>query len=209
MAVDLSHQAIPAAKHPETPSDLAPPVRHRWSPRAFLDKPVTPETLRTLLEAARWSASSSNEQPWRFIVARREEPEEFARLLSVLVERNQLWAKSAPVLLLTVAKRTFTTSGKPNRFHLHDTGAATAAIAIQAASMGLQIHGMGGFSADKARETFAIPEDFEPGAAIALGYPGPAESLPADFQAGETAKRARKPFAEIVFAKKWGTPAEL
>lgn len=203
MTDDVLKQTIPPEKLPETDAELIPPIRHRWSPRAFLDKPVPADVLRTVLEAARWAASSSNEQPWRYIVARREDAEEFARLLSVLVEKNQMWAKAAPVLMLSVAKRT-THSGRPNRHYLHDTGAASALLAIQAAAMGLQLHQMGGFDSAKAREVFGIPEDFEPAAAMALGYPGPAELAPPDFRAGETAKRVRKPLSELAFNSKWG-----
>src|ERR1051325_2037789 len=121
---------IPPVKLPDSAAVLAAPCRGRWSPRAFLDKSVDLPTLRALLEAARWAASSSNEQPWRFIVARREDADEYARLLSVLVEKNQQWAKAAPVLLLSVAKMT-RGNGKPNRHYLHDTGAAAATLCIQ------------------------------------------------------------------------------
>jgi nitroreductase len=209
MGVDLSGQAIPAVKHAETSFEVIPPIRNRWSPRAFLDKPVTREQLRILLEAARWSASCFNEQPWRYLVARKEEKDAFAKLLGVLAEKNQQWAKGAAVLMLSAGKKTFAHNGKPNRHGLHDTGAASTAMAIQAASMGLQLHQMAGFDADKARAAFNIPDDFEPGAAIAIGYPGPAAALPADFQKGETAPRTRKPVAEFAFGTTWGTAAEL
>lgn len=200
--------AIPPVKLPDVAAELAAPIRDRWSPRAFLDKTVEIAALRTLLNAARWAASSSNEQPWRFIVARREDPAEFARLLSVLVEKNQQWAKGAPVLLLSVAKKT-RGNGKPNRHYLHDTGAAAATLCLQASAIGLQAHQMGGFDADAARAIFGIPDDFEPGAAMALGYPGAAESLPEDFKKSELAPRTRKPLAEIAFTTTWGTSLAL
>ena len=200
---DSPAPVIPRQKLPQTDAALITPIRHRWSPRGFLDKSVPVEVLRTVLEAARWAASSSNEQPWRYIVARREQPEEFSKLLSVLVEKNQLWAKGAPVLILSVAKRT-TTSGRQNRHSLHDTGAASATLSIQAAELGLQIHQMGGFDQNKAREVFGIPEDFEPVAAMALGYPGTPETAPEDFRAGETSPRMRKPLSELAFSSKCG-----
>jgi len=206
---DLSATAIPPIKLPDTPADLAPPICHRWSPRAFLDKPVPKEALRAVLEAARWAASCSNEQPWRFIVATKDQPEPYAQLLGILVEKNQLWARAAPVLLLSVAKKTLTYKGRPNRHGLYDTGAAAATLCIQAAALGLQAHSMAGYDAAKACEVFGIPEDFEPGAAIALGYPGPADLAPEDFRASETAPRTRKPLAELVFTTTWGTPANL
>ncbi len=204
MSLDLSAQAIPPFKHPQTTAELTPPIAHRWSPRAFLDKPVTQKTLHTILEAARWAASCNNEQPWRYIVARRENPGQFKQLLSVLVEKNQRWARGAPVLMLSAAKRTFAHSGKPNRFFLHDLGAASATLAIQAASMGVQVHQMAGLEIEKAREVFKIPEDFEPGAALALGYPAPAGDAPEEFRAGESSPRTRKALAELVFSSTWG-----
>jgi nitroreductase len=204
MPVDLSGQAIPAQKHAQTSFDVLPQIRNRWSPRAFLPRPVPAQTLRILLEAARWSASCFNEQPWRYLVATREKPEAYARLLSILAEKNQRWAGTAPVLMLSVASTIFAKNSKPNRHHLHDTGAASAALAIQAASMGLQVHQMAGFDAARAREALGIPADFEPAAAIAVGYPGPAELAQEEFRAGETAPRVRRPVEEFVFGEKWG-----
>jgi nitroreductase len=202
---DLSPTVIPAVKQADTVPGVIGPIRNRWSPRAFLDKPVSREDLRTLLEAARWAASCFNEQPWRFIVATKDRPEEYARMLSVLVEKNQAWAKSAPVLLLSVAKKTFTHNGKPNRHGLYDTGAAAMALCVQAAAMGLATHQMAGYDALKARELLHIPDDFEPGAAIAVGYAGPAEALPEDFRKSELAPRTRKALPEIAFTTEWGT----
>jgi nitroreductase len=204
MPVDLSGQAIPAHKHAQTSFEVIPQIRNRWSPRAFLPKPVPAATLRVLLEAARWAASCFNEQPWRFIVATKEKPEDYAKLLGILVEKNQRWAGSAPVLMLSVASKSFAYNKKPNRHYLHDTGAAAAQMAVQAASMGLQLHQMAGFDAAKAREVFGIPEDFEPAAAMALGYPAPADAAPEEFRAGEAAARARRPVEEFVFGARWG-----
>jgi nitroreductase len=206
---DLSSQAIPPVKQPDTVPAVIDPIRNRWSPRAFLDKPVSREDLRTLLEAARWAASCFNEQPWRFIIATKDNPDEFARLLSILAEMNQLWAKSAPVLLLSVYKKTFSHNGKPNRHGIYDTGAAATLLGVQAAAMGLATHQMAGYDPAKARDLFHIPDDFEPGAAMALGYPGPADSLPEDFQKSELAPRTRKPLPEIAFTTTWGAPANL
>jgi nitroreductase len=206
---DLSSQVIPAHKRPDTVPTVIDPIRNRWSPRAFLDKPVSRADLRTLLQAARWAASCFNEQPWRFILATKDNPEEYARLLSVLVEKNQAWAKSAPVLLLSVTKKTFTHNAKPNRTANYDTGAAAQLLCVQAASMGLATHQMAGLDSAKARELFHIPDDFEPGAAMALGYAGPAESLPEDFQKSELAPRTRKSLPEIAFTTTWGIPADL
>jgi nitroreductase len=206
---NLSAQVILHIKRADTVPGVIDPIRNRWSPRAWLDKPVSREDLCTLLEAARWAASSNNEQPWRFLVATKDNPDEFARLLSVLNGRNQLWAKAAPVLLLAVCKKTFSHNGKPNRHGMYDTGAAAQLFCIQAAAMGLATHQMAGYDPAKARELFHIPDDFEPGAAMALGYAGPADSLPEDFQKSERAPRTRKPLPELAFTTAWGTPANL
>jgi len=181
-------------------------IRKRWSPRAFSQKPVGEAALRSLLEAARWAASCFNEQPWRFLVARRENPEEFARMLSCLVEGNQKWAGNAPVLMLTAASRVFARNGKPNRHAFHDVGLATAQMALQAAALGLWIHPMAGFLPDHARELYLIPEDFDPVTAIALGYPGNPADLPEDLQKMELAPRTRRPQGSFVFASSWGKP---
>jgi nitroreductase len=183
---------------PETDS-VHPLIASRWSPRAFTNQRVEPATLHTLFEAAHWAASSFNEQPWRFIVATKDQPEEFAKLLSVLVPQNQAWAKTAYVLGITTGKTTFTHNSSPNRFHLHDAGAALATLAMQASALGLQAHGMGGFDAARARTDFQIPDDFAVGAAFAVGYvDGPIEP---------PESRTRKPLNELVFGARWGTPA--
>ena len=182
-------------------------IRRRWSPRAFADRPVEPEKLRSLLEAARWAPSSFNQQPWAYLVATREEPEAFGRLLTALMEGNRAWAARAPVLMLSVAKLDFDRNGQPNRHAFHDVGLATANLVTQATAMGLAAHQMAGFDAAKARELFAIPDGWEPVAAIALGYPGEASSLPAPLRDRELAARTRKPLEEFVFSGRWGHAA--
>jgi nitroreductase len=184
-------------------------IRRRWSPRAFSERPVSSQDLALLLEAARWAASSSNEQPWRFIIARKSDPETHQKLFECLVEANQTWARNAPILLLTVAKRTFTSNGNPNRHALHDTGMALANLMLQATSMGIYTHAMAGFDREKARVNFAIPEDFEPGAAVAVGYLGDPASLSPKHQQSEMAPRTRKPLEALAFGGVWGQPAVL
>jgi nitroreductase len=184
-------------------------IRRRWSPRAFSERPVSAQELALLLEAARWAASSNNEQPWRFIIARKSDPETYQKLLESLVESNQVWARNVPLLLLTVAKRTFTSNGNPNRFALHDTGMALANLMLQATSMGISAHPMGGYDREKARANFAIPEDFELGAAVAVGYLGDTASLLPKHQQSEMAPRTRKPIEALAFSGVWGQPAVL
>ena len=181
-------------------------IRNRWSPRAFAEKPVTPEVLRSLFEAARWAPSSNNEQPWAYLVAAKDDAN-FAKMLGVLVEFNANWAKHAPVLALSVAHLKTQRDGKPNRVALHDVGSASAQLTFEANARGLQVHQMAGFDAEKARHTFAIPGDWEPVAAMAIGYPGDPESLPAKLRERELAPRTRKPLGEFVMAGGWGHTA--
>jgi nitroreductase len=182
-------------------------IRNRWSPRAFAEKLVPPEVLRSLFEAARWAPSSNNEQPWAYLVATKDNPENFAKMLGVLVEFNANWAKHAPVLALFVAHLKTQRDGKPNRVALHDVGSASAQLTFEANARGLQVHQMAGFDAEKARETFAIPQDWEPVAAMAIGYPGDPESLPEKLRDRELAPRTRKPAGEFVMSGSWGHTA--
>lgn len=190
----------------EAPADhpIEANFRRRWSPRSFAETPVTAGALNSLLEAARWSASCFNAQPWHFIVLRRaEEAAGFDKLFGCLSTNNQGWAGRAPVLLLAVARTTFAADGSPNRYAWYDTGAAVANMAAQAGPLGLQVHSMAGFDAAKAREAFAIPEGFDPVCAIAVGHPGPAEALPEALKLRETGPRVRRKHEEFVFFGGW------
>lgn len=184
-------------------------IRERWSPRAFLPKPVEPAKLLSVLEAARWAPSSYNGQPWSFLVARAEEPEEFAKLLGCLVEANQAWAKAAPVLMISVAKKTFDHNGKPNRCAVHDVGLASENLTLEAVAQGLFTHGMAGIEVDKIREVYGLPEDCEAMAGWALGYPGDPDMLEGALKERELAPRKRKELSEFVFGGKWGEPAKV
>jgi nitroreductase len=181
-------------------------LARRWSPRAFADRPVEREILVRLFEAARWAPSSGNGQPWRFLVGTKDNPAEHERLASVLNPGNA-WAHKAPVLALSVAA--LDRADKPNRHSYHDVGLATESLVIQAVSMGLAVHMMGGFNVEMAREVFEIPARHDPVAMIAIGYPGDPESLPEDLRARELAPRQRKPLREFVFSGKFGQPAGL
>ncbi|HYL62315.1 MAG TPA: nitroreductase family protein [Candidatus Methylomirabilis sp.] len=179
-------------------------IRNRWSPRAFANKPVERAVLATLFEAARWAPSSNNEQPWAYIVATKDDAENFAKMLSVLVEFNANWAKDVPVLLLAVSSLKFHNNGTPNRNALYDTGAASALLSVEATARGLFVHQMAGFDAAKAKQVFEIPADWEPIAALAVGYPGDPESLPQKLRDRELAPRARKALTEFVMSGRWG-----
>jgi nitroreductase len=179
-------------------------ISRRWSPRVFTPKAPDSATVRTLLEAARWAPSSNNEQPWRFMVATRDDEKSFATMLDVLVPQNQVWAKDAGVLMIAFASLSFARNGKPNRHALHDTGLATENLMLQATALGLQAHPMAGFDVEKVKTTYAMPEGFEPIAALAVGVPGDPNTLPEDRRERELAPRVRKPQHEFVFSGTWG-----
>lgn len=184
-------------------------LRQRWSPLAFADKMVEPEKLRSVLEAARWAASSYNEQPWSFIIATKENLAEFERLLGCLAEGNQEWAKNAPVLMISVAKLYFERNGMENRHAFHDVGAAAADLSLQATAQGLFIHQMAGFDVPLTRQTYNIPEGYEPVAAIALGYLGDAQTLSERLQQREISPRQRKPLEDFVFSGIWNQTSPI
>lgn len=184
-------------------------IRNRWSPRALADKPVSGEILKSLFEAARWAPSSNNEQPWVYLVATKADPENFQKLLSVLVEFNINWAKHAPVLALSVAKLVFAKGDSPNRHAFHDVGAASSQLTLEAVARGLLVHQMAGYDVEKARTAFNIPADWDPVAAMAIGYPGDPASLPAPYKERETAARVRKPITEFVMSGQWGHTASF
>ena len=206
MAAANTVSDLPIEKPAVSDSNLHPLIRNRWSPRAFSDGEVSPQDLRTLLEAARWAPSASNEQPWRFIVARKQDSVAFAKVLSVLVEANQVWAKNAAVLMVAVAKKTSSSSQKPNGHAWHDVGLALGNLVLQAGALGLHVHMMAGFDAAKAREVFHIPDDFDATTAIAVGYVGDQGCLPDKLHVRETAARSRKSLQEIAFGDTWEKP---
>jgi nitroreductase len=196
----------------EKPADTQYPIhnllRQRWSPRAFDDRSIEPEKLRSLFEAARWAPSSNNEQPWRFLVTIKENTTEYDRLFACLVEGNQKWAHRAPALLLSVAKLQFE-DGSPNRHALHDTGMAVENLVLQATALGLVAHQMAGFRIDQARTDCKIPADYEPVAMIAVGYPGDPAQLSERLRAREAQPRVRKALAELVYSATWEQPSHL
>jgi nitroreductase len=202
----LTNEKVEAWRKPApTQQPIHPLIRERWSPRAFSDRPVSQGDLDSLVEAARWAPSSMNEQPWAILIGdRATDPEGHARILATLVPQNAVWAAKAPVLALTVARLTFLRHGRPNRHALFDTGQAIANLSLQATAMGLVLHQMGGFDADKARDLLAIPEGVEPVAAMALGYPGDPSDLPEELRQRELAPRTRRPTSEWAFGAKWG-----
>jgi nitroreductase len=200
----MSEPWAPSNKAAATRYPVHELIRDRWSPRAFAARPVDRGVLGSLLEAARWAPSCNNEQPWSFIVARKEDGgPAFEQILRCLVPGNQTWAQSAPVLMISLARTTFAANGKPNLHAWHDVGAATAQLALQATSLGLRVHPMAGVDRDCIRAEFSLPEGVEVVAAIAVGWPGDSESLPERYREREKGPRARKSLDEMVFGG-WG-----
>jgi nitroreductase len=184
-------------------------LAERWSPYGFEDRSVSEADLRSLFEAARWAASSYNEQPWNYLVATRENPQEFGRLLSCLVEANQAWAKAAPVLVLGIVHLRFAKNNQDNRAAVHDLGLAAGNLVAEATARGLSVHQMIGILPDKAREIYQIPEHFEAWTAMAIGYKADPAKLPDALKERDLAPRQRKPLSEFVFTGHWGKPSPL
>ncbi|MEH2199998.1 nitroreductase family protein [Nostoc sp.] len=184
-------------------------LAERWSPYAFEDRPVSQADLRSLFEAARWSASSYNEQPWSYLVATKENPDHFQQLLSCLVEANQIWAQNAPVLALGIASLRFTRNNQENKAAIHDLGLASGNLVVEATARGICVHEMIGILPDKARDLFDIPEGFEAWTAMAIGYQGDPITLPDALKERDLSPRQRKPLDQFVFSGKWGNPSSL
>lgn len=193
-------------KPAETRFEVHPLIRDRWSPVCFSSKRIEPEILGQLFEAARWAPSSYNEQPWAFCIATQDQPAEFAALLGCLMDANQVWAKRAYALVISVAKLAFDRNGKPNRHAFHDVGLATQNLFTQATSLGIFCHPMAGFDIDKARTKLAIPATHEASTAIAIGYPADDLSqFDAGLQQRDQSGRSRKPLSSVVYTGKFGT----
>jgi len=190
-------------------SSIHPLLAQRRSLRVFSSRSVEPDTLCLMLEAARWAPSSMNEQPWSFLIAARETQTDFARLLGCLLDFNILWAQHAPVLLLSVARLTFASTGELNRHAFYDAGQAMANLTFQANVCGLSVCQMAGFDLEKTRRTFSIPPSHEPAVIAAVGYPGHLDCLPERLQKKVSAAQQRKSIEEFVFESTWGRSAAL
>jgi nitroreductase len=176
----------------------------RWSPRSFVPDAIPKEDLLTIFEAARWAPSSYNNQPWRFLYARRDSAT-WPLFFNLLVEQNQSWAKDAPVLILVISNTKFEHNGKDAPTHSFDAGAAWQNLALQAWTKGYATHGMQGFDYDRARKDLEIPKEFKVEAMIVLGKEGPKELLAPELRERETPNQRRpidETFAEGKFSSK-------
>jgi nitroreductase len=204
----LSAAEVKEVKKAPAVDGVLPVIHHRWSPRSFTDKAVPAEILAKIFGAARWSASSSNEQPWRFLVGLKGD-ETYEKIFSTLVDFNKAWAGKAPVLILGVASTKFAKNGQENTYALYDLGAAASLLTLQATALGVATHSMAGFDQAAALKAFEIPDGYVAGAVTALGYQGEPALLGHDKMiAMEEAPRERKPLSEIVLSA-WGVSAKL
>jgi nitroreductase len=171
-------------------------IKKRWSARAFSERAIEREHLNVLLEAASWSASSMNLQPWQYWFAEKSNAASFQKFYDCLMPGNQIWCKNAAVILLCLAEKDMP-NGQPNRYALHDAGAANTTLLLQAADLDIYGHMLGGYDHAKALELLNIPDHLEPVCFIALGYLGDVDQLEEPFKTRETAPRSRKPVEEF------------
>ncbi|MFA6304760.1 MAG: nitroreductase family protein [Patescibacteria group bacterium] len=193
--------------YPNKPAKVVYPIndlaKNRWSPRVFSGQPIENEKIMSLFEAARWAPSSNNEQPWRYVYATANEPEKFKILFSLMGEFNQGWAGKAYLLAVSFAKKNQTKNNLPNYHALHDTGAASMSLVLEAVHLGLVAHQMAGFDKDKAVTALGVdPQEYQAGSMIAVGYPATLtdlEKLTSEQKQSELAERTRKNLDEIIF----------
>ncbi len=178
----------------QTKPELHPLLSTRFSPRSFDERPVEHDEIQLLMQAAQSAPSCYNQQPWQYIIASKDDRQKYDKMLNILFEKNKEWAQQAPLLMISVAKTDFDHNNQPNPYALYDVGQATAMMLVQAASMGLLAHQMGGFDKEAVKKEYQIPQGYEPVAAIAIGYRSEQDGNPS---------RNRKPIHSFVFAGQW------
>jgi nitroreductase len=182
-------------------------IASRWSPRAYSSKPVETEKLQRIFEAARWSASASNQQPWYFMVGFKGDVVN-RKIFETMVEFNKLWVVNAPVLVLGISKTT-NSKGDPNKYSTYDLGQSVAILSLQAKAEGIYVHQMAGFNADLAASSLEIPDDYKVIVAFTLGYRAESKILHPSLQKIELSPRTRRPISESVFTGSFGHKADF
>ncbi len=190
----------------ETKHELPDGIRLRWSGRAFDRRPVEQDKVERMFEAVRWAASSYNDQPWKFIVVDDSTTAARSKVLDCIYDTNRIWAKDAPMFIVTIVRKDSTVTGLENKHAWHDMGLAIGNLSFIATEEGLNMHQMGGFDAAMATELFELPESYEPVSIIAIGYRKSPEDLPELLQQKEVAAQQRKPLEDFVFKGEWGNP---
>lgn len=181
----------PMSKSNQIEYPVAELIEQRRSRRAYSTNPIEHAKVKSLFEAARWAPSSMNEQPWSYVYATRDQPDLWNKLLELLNESNRVWAINAPLLILSMARKTHIRNGANNALARYDTGAANMLLSIQATQLGLNVHQMGGYDRQKAIESLNIPDTYEPIVIMAIGYPGDPDSLSENLKLREEAPRER------------------
>jgi len=183
-------------------------LKQRWSPRAFADKPVEKEKLRSLFESARWSPSSYNQQPWRFIIGQNGD-DSYKKIMDALVEFNQKWASSAPVLIAVIGRSINNSGEGKNAVFQYDAGQSVALLSVEAMNQELYVHQMGGFDRKKIAAHFGVPEEYKPVTVLAIGYIGNPDKLEGGLKNSELSERDRFDFDEFVFSGNFGENSGL
>lgn len=178
-------------------------IRNRYSPRAYTAQRVSEESILKLLEAARWAASSGNSQPWRFIYAWPEQTEKWGKLFECLTESNKQWVSKAPFLMMTIVQTYNPIKDRNNAHPEYGLGLAMGNFTAQAAELGLHLRNLGGFSADKARENFNIPDNFQPATMVTVGFAAEQSDLEENFVVPVGDKRQRRSLDQIIFDGDW------
>lgn len=188
-------------KSTEFELEVLPEIQNRRSRRAYSSTPLESEKIQSLFEAARWAPSSLNEQPWTYIYATKDQPELWNKLLSVLNEGNITWASDAPLLVLSLYRKNLLSNNQPNGSAKYDLGGANAFLSLQATSLGLNVHQMGGYDRQKAKDVLNIPDSFDFGVMMAIGYPGDPATLSENLKQREVAPRERYVVQEFAINK--------
>jgi nitroreductase len=201
---ELENNSIFTPERLDTRAPLHDILSQRRSPRAFSERAIEPAKIVSLFEAARWSPSSANEQPWNFIAATTSDTRTYTTIAAALMEGNRRWALHAPLLVVGIAQTTYLKSGTPYRHAWYDLGQSIAHLTVQASSIGLSVHQMGGFDANQLHTSLSIPDGYDVVVVLAIGYAEHPATLPDDLRSREEAPRMRKPLEAFVFTDAWG-----
>jgi acyl-CoA thioesterase FadM/nitroreductase len=182
--------------------ELGRVIAARRSSRAFSDRPVEPQKVERLLEAARWAPSAGNRQPWRFVVVAREASTRTA--VEAALDQGNAWARRAPVLVVTCARRSEGGVAQAREYWAHDTGLALMSLIHRAVDLGLVAHPMAGFDEAALRAAVWLPDDVQPLTVVAVGYAGRHDELDPETRAKDERPRTRLVLGEIAFAERYG-----
>jgi len=193
----LDEELEPASSVRQADAQIDPAFVNRWSSRAFSSKPIAFEQIRSLFEAARFTPSTENIQPWLFVYA--AEGATRRRCRPLLHDDAWCWAGRAPLLVFVFARRTHPQTGAELPSAAFEAGAAWFALALQAQKLGLSCRAMSDIHHARTYAALGVPEaEFSSMIAVAIGYRGTAEDLPPDL-AEQDRPGSRKPQHEFVF----------